>query len=37
LLTIVQKIEKFSNKEIIFLVNIVLKQNKNKISIIFKV
>jgi len=37
LLTIVQKIKKFLNREIIFLVNIVLEQNKVKTSIIFKI
>ena len=37
MLTIVQKIKKFLNREIIFLVNIVLEQNKVKTSIIFKI
>ena len=37
MLIIVQKIERFSNKEIIFSINIVFEQNKAKISIIFKV
>jgi len=37
LLTIVQKIKRFSNKEIIFLVDIVLKQKRAKTSITFEV
>jgi len=37
LLTIVQKIKKNLNREIIFLVDVVLKQNKVKTSITFKI
>jgi len=37
LLTIVQKIERFLDREIIFLIDIVFKQNRIKISIIFKI
>jgi len=37
LLIIVQKIKKFLNKEMIFLVNVVLKQSKIKTFITFEV
>jgi len=37
LLTIVQKIKRFLNRKIIFLVDVVFEQNKAKISIIFEV
>ncbi len=37
MLIVVQKIKRFLDKKIIFLVNIVFKQNKTKISIIFEI
>jgi len=37
LLTIIQKIKRFLDKKIIFLLNIIFEQNRTKISIIFKV
>ncbi len=37
MLTIIQKIKRFLDKKIIFLLNIIFEQNRTKISIIFKV